>query len=64
MRTIVNTTIGFGAVVIPVGVASSGSRKNVELNKIHTCGTKMEERLTCPACGVTCHGSDDEGRRG
>lgn len=50
MRTTVGAILTFGAISAPVGVASAGSRRDVELNTIHICGSKAKQAYVCPTC--------------
>lgn len=50
MRSIVGATLTFGAVFVPVNVASSAQQHEVKLRTLHTCGTPLNQVFRCPKC--------------
>jgi DNA end-binding protein Ku len=58
MRTIVGATLTFGAVFVPVNVASSAQKHEVSLNTTHVCGSKVNQMFWCPECSKPAEKED------
>lgn len=63
MRALRNAVVTFGAVVVPVGVATTASRKDVTFKTLHkTCHTPIKQQHRCPTCDVEL--ADDDKVKG
>src|SRR5256885_1043630 len=60
MRTMINATLAFGAVFVPVGVATAARREEIKFRTLHVdCGTPIKKHDWCPECETQITESED-----
>lgn len=58
-RTIIEATLSFGLINMPVSVTKAHGREVVKLRNLHAaCGTPVQQRNICPSCDTTVEQTD------